>query len=368
MALPSNKMFLRSPFWVTKTRANLGYIIVELTVWTGDLTTDEPTDPSLTLRSTAFEGTAKIDIAEFARDQVEVIFSGNQESNAVWVKTEVTWWDNDGTTTGTDSPVYYTGLDGFSYFEEGVNYQYPFNVLLGSDRVRTYEDTNYKIPVLQDKLSSYGLQYWNGYAWLEFHTVTGLAPVEDTSEVIQYIDTSNSGTYAERVQLNYTSGPSEYVYIDYEPCVKQTYTQVYFVNRYGAMQEMVCFGRFDVSLSTTSESYKRNLSEFDGTYNESRHQQAILRKNGKISFSISTGWYKEDENDTFTEMFLSEQVWVRVNRDSLGLGWMPKTSSTFIVPANLKGNDLKMKTQRFDKLINYTLNFEAAADRINSVR
>ena len=361
-------MFLRSPYWVTKTRPNLAYIIVKVWVWNGDLTADEPAGATLTLRSTAFDGTAKIDVAEFARDQVEVQFSGTQESNAVWVKTEVTYWDTDGTTTGTDAPVYYTGLDGFSYFEEGVNYNYPFDVLLGSDRVRTLENTSYRIPVLQDRLSSYGLQYWNGFVWIEFHTVAGITPIEDTSDVIRYIDTANGGQYAERVQINYTSGPPDYIYVDYEECTMQGATEIFFVNRYGAMQELVCFGRFDVSLNTMGESYKRNLSQFDGTYSSDRHQQSVLYKNGKISFTINTGFYKQSENDTFTEMFLSEQVWVRVNRESLGLGWMPKTSNTFIVPVNLKSQEFKMKTTRFDKLINYTLNFEAAADRINSVR
>ena len=368
MALPTNKMFLRSPYWVTKTRSNLAYIIVEVTVWTGDLTADEPVSPSLTLRSTAFDGTAKIDIAEFARDQVEVIFSGSQESNAVWVKTELTYWDSDGVTTATDAPVYYTGLDGFSYFEEGRNYNYPYNVLLGSDRVRTFKEENYKIPVLQDKLVSYGLQEWNGSAWVQFHTVTGLTPVEDTSEAIQYINTQNGSQYAERVQLNFSSGPAEYVYVDYESCTMQGYTNVWFVNRYGALQQLACFGRFDVSLSTMNESYKRNLSESEGSYNDSRHQQTVLYKNGKISMTINTGFYKQSENDTFTELFLSEQIWVTVDKDSLGLGWMPKTSTSFTVPVNLKSQEFKMKTTRFDKLINYTLNFEAAADRINSIR
>lgn len=368
MALPSKKIFLRSPYWVSKSRPNLEYIVVKLWVWTGDLTADEPTDPSLELRSTAFEGVAEIDIAEFARDQIEVVFAGTEDSSAVWVKSEITWFDNDGTTTGTDSAVYYTGLDGFSYFEEGSNYNYPYQVLTGSEILRAPANEVYRIPVLQDDLYGYGLQYWNGYAWFEYHTVIGLTPVEDTDNVVRYVDTLNSGIYAERVEFRFNTAPTEYRYIEYQECTMYDPIEVFFVNRYGAIQELNCFGRFDVSMNTSEEKYKRNLAGQGGSYNTTRHQHHTLYKNGKIKFTINTGWYDETENDTFTEMMLSEQVWVRVDKDQLGIGWLPKTGGTFIVPVNLTSQELKLKKRRADKLINYTFEFEAASDRINSVR
>jgi hypothetical protein len=37
MALPASKIFLRSPYWISKTRTNLNYILVDLYVWNGDL-------------------------------------------------------------------------------------------------------------------------------------------------------------------------------------------------------------------------------------------------------------------------------------------------------------------------------------------
>jgi hypothetical protein len=90
MALPSNKIFLRSPYFISKTRTNLAYITVDLYVWTGDLTLDIPSSPNIQLRSTAFDGYASIDIAEFARDLVEVTFNGTEESAAVWVQYQIT--------------------------------------------------------------------------------------------------------------------------------------------------------------------------------------------------------------------------------------------------------------------------------------
>jgi hypothetical protein len=328
MALPTNKIFLRSPYWISKSRTNLAYIMVDLYVWTGDLTADVPSTPSIQLRSTAFDGYASIDIAEFARDLVEV-----------WVQYQITYVDNDDT-SGVDSIVKLTGLDGFSYFEDGINYQYSDNVLMGQETIRTSENTNLKVPVLQDLLTGYELQTLSGGTYTSFRTVTGLTPVEDTDSVVQYIDSSYSGTYADRIKFNFSSGPAEYVYVEYEDCTRYGVQELFFVNRYGAMQEVNTFGRFDVALMTEDEKYKRNLLE-NGSYSTTRHQNSVLMKNGKIMMTLNTGWYLEEDNDIFIEMMLSEQIWIRVDRSTLGIGWLPKTSSSFIVPVNLTSQQVK---------------------------
>jgi len=373
MALPTNKIFLRSPYWISKSRSNLDYILVDLYVWTGDLTTDKPSSPSIELRSTAFDGVSSIDISEFARDLVEVVFSGTQESNAVWVEYQINWVDKDGT-SGTDSAVQLTGLDGFSYFEEGINFQYPFNVLIGQDRIRTLEDTTIQVPVLQDLLTGYELQskvYGVGAGYSSFRTVTGLTPTEDTDSVVEYVSSSFSGTYADRIKFNFSSGDPEYVYIDYQECNRYGVQELFFVNRYGAIQEVNTFGRFDVSLSTEEEKYKRNLL-VGGNYNSTRHQHSTLMKNGKIMMTLNTGWYLEEENAIFVEMMLSEQIWIRVDRETLGSGWISRgisaLTNTFLIPVNIISNEMQIKTRLNDKMINYTFEFEAAADRINTVR
>ena len=366
MALPTNKIFLRSPYWISKSRTNLSYIVVDLYVWTGSLTADIPSVPSIQLRSTAFDGYASIDISEFARDLVEVAFSGTQESSAVWVQYQITWVDTD-QTSGVDSAVQLTGLDGFSYFEDGINYQYSDNILMGQDTIRTSENNYIKVPVLQDLLTGYELQTYSGGTYTSFVTVTGLTPVEDTSSVVRYIISASGSTYADRIKFNFSSGPSEYVYIEYEDCTRYGVQEVFFVNRYGAIQEVNTFGRFDVSLSTEDEKYKRNLLT-NGSYSTTRHQNTILMKNGKINMTLNTGWYLQDDNDIFIEMMLSEQIWIRVDRSTLGIGWLPKTSSSFIVPVNLTSQQMQIKNKLNDKMINYTFEFEAAADRINTVR
>ena len=65
---------------------------------------------------------------------------------------------------------------------------------------------------------------------------------------------------------------------------------------------------------------------------------------------------------------MSEQVWVQVDAERLGRGWVPKQSSTWTVPVNLKSEETLIKNKLNDKLINYTFTFEAAYDWINTVR
>ena len=105
-----------------------------------------------------------------------------------------------------------------------------------------------------------------------------------------------------------------------------------------------------------------------GSYDVTRHQNTVLSKNGTISLTVNTGYYKDTENDIFTELMLSEQVWMIIDKDQLGLGWMPKESNSFVVPVNITSNTFNMKQNKIEKLINYTFTFEVAADRINSVR
>ena len=368
MAIPTTKAFLRSPYWVTKSRTLLDYIVVDLYIWTGDLVTDEPSSPTIQLRSTAFDGKASVDIAEFARDYVEVTFSGTEASNAVWVRYDLTWTDTDNA-TGTDTSVYLVGLDGFSYFEDGINYQWSNDILMGSERQVAYGSTVINVPVWHYYLTGYKL-WKNPNLGTPFHTVTGLTADDDTSDVIRYISNFGSADYADYITLQFDNGtPYERtVYIDYQDCTKYQYQKVYFVNRYGAIQQIHFLGKSMVTMNVEDNTYKRNILENDGTYSNKRHQIHTLNKNGKISITLNSGWVKETENDTFTELLLSEQVWLYLEKAELGIGWIGKESSSFVLPVLVKTKTLQIKNNTNDKLINYTIELEGASDRINTVR
>jgi len=381
--LPTEEILLRSPFWVEYEDANLDYILVDLRVWIGEVSA-EPANPDVTLRSKAFDGKASVDIAEFARDFVEVTISTGSEaaeSSAVWISFDLTWVLTTEEST-TDPTAYFIGLDGYGTFHQGNNFQnitYQ-EVMLSSPIVNAYPDISIRVPVRQDKLIGYELQTrnWNvaksdtpNTPYTTFHTVSGLTPSTNTADAVVYISSSHLSNVADRILLHFEQSPIPYpdetVDINYLDCTKYGYNKVYFVNKFGCVQEQHFAGRYSVAVSTNSSEFTRNLLD-NGSYSSTRHQKVTMNKNGTIKFTINTGWVDETENDTFLEMMMSEQVWVRCSNDALGIGWLPKTQSSWNVPCKLTSKDYKIKTIKSDKMISYTFEFTSANDWINTVR
>ncbi len=374
MALPTTDIYLRSPYWITIEENNLDFVLCDLRIWTGDLSA-EPVEADIRLRSTALDNITAFDLAEYARDFVEVTFGGQATSNAVFISYDLQIF-----TDGVIDPlppieprVYLTGFDGYGMFQDGKNFEWYKQVMMSDTELTIYSDTNVKIPVKQKDLTGYTLYKWSaGYGdedtLTAFRTVTGLTPVENTQSQIQQISSSYQGQYANRVTFHFDGRPDESVNIDYAPCTKYGYTPLFFVNRLGATQEMHMFGKSDVRMTTKSNKYKRNIISDNGSYDKTRHQQYILNKNGTITIDLNTGWKKQEENDTMIEMMLSEQIWLRIDSAKLGAGWVPKQSSAWTVPVNIKSEDTVIKNRINEKVINYSFSFEAAYDWINTVR
>ena len=369
MALPTTDIFLRSPYWINVNETDLDYVLCDLRVWTGALT-DEPTYPDAKLRSTSFGNKASFDIAEFARDYVEVTFSGTAESNAVFISYQLSFYLAGAETAPVpETKVYLTGYDGYGTFQDGTNFAWYKQVMLSDTTFTLYPDTNALLPVKQALLTGYRLytRQPNTNVYHNFHTVSGLTPTEETGSMVINVNTSNGGVYADRVTLEYSAGLDESIEIEYQDCSSHGLTEIFFVNRLGATQTMHFSGKFEVMVSPTKETYKRNLIS-NGSYSTKRHQKTVLNKNATVKMKLNSGWINETNNDTIIEMLLSEQVWVKVKSDKLGVGWVPKQSSVYTIPCNITSEDMAIKSRLTDKLINYTFEIEAAHDWVNNVR
>lgn len=367
MALPTKKILLRSPYWITKTEENLSYILVNLRIWIGELSA-EPDDVTIKLKSTALNESASVDISELARDFVEVRFSAlGEESNAVLISAVVSSFYTDNSSS-TDSKEYFLGLDGYGTFTDGANYLMTNKVLISAEVIRSYSGTNNRIPVLAEEFTGFELQRYKGILGFEtFHTVTGLTPASSTADAVDYIDTSLSGVFADRVVVKFSSSQDEIIDIEYQDCNKYGYTRAFFVNRFGAMQQVHFTGRFNISIASEETKYTRNILDAGG-YSEFRHQQYVLSKNGQVSLEFNTGWIPEEENDTFLELIMSEQIWLQVASDKFGIAFIPKQSNVYTLPVHLTTKNLDVKSKINDKLINYTFKFEGANDWINTIR
>lgn len=365
--LPTSEIFLRSPYWLFVEESELDYVLCDLRIWTGELTA-QPAQPTAKLRSTALGGKTSIDIAEFARDYVEVTFAGTVDSNAVFISYELTHYLKGAVTEpDPEQRVYLTGLDGYSTFHDGVNYQWWKQTMLSDNVLSVYEGTSMKVPVIQKFLIGYRLQRLQGGMYHTFRQENNFTPATNTSGLIRHITSSYQNKYADRLLLLFSQGPDEFVQFNYSPCTKYDVTKLFFVNRLGCIQEMHFGGAFGTEVSVEHNEYKRNIL-VDGNYDTTRHQNTTLNKNGKIKLSLNTDWRLETENDSIIEMMMSEQVWIQVDAERIGRGWAPKTSSIITIPVNLVSDTSKIKNRINHKLINYTFSFESASDWINTVR
>ena len=77
-------------------------------------------------------------------------------------------------------------------------------------------------------------------------------------------------------------------------------------------------------------------------------------KFSKPKLKLNTGFMLEDANSTIEELFLSKNVWIRFENKTLP-----------VIPTS---KDFTFKTSLNDKLINHTIDFEFAFNKINNVR
>lgn len=375
MALPTTIIYLNSPYWIQLNRSSLEKMVIDVWVYTGTLTTDKPTDRTYRLATTAFydsdlnSRSAQLDIAEFARDYVEVAYSGSDVSNAVWIEYTLYYADIGDTSLTQDSTGTITGLAGGGYFEDGYNPTPPDRKLMSSDYVIVPTGENATIPVLQDFLTGYTLyeeKDIDSPATI-IEAFTGLTTTENTANVVRYVSTATNNGTPNSITLNYSGGKASqtlriyYLDEDWDDAIK-----VSFVNRHGAIQNLWCFAKSQIRITTSEEKFKRNILEAN-TYSKFRHQNAILNKNGRMSITVNTGFYPENANGTFLELMLSERVWVTIPQGKINFN-TEFNSTDLVAPALVKNSDFTFKTSRNDKLINYTFDLEFANDKINSVR
>ena len=112
------------------------------------------------------------------------------------------------------------------------------------------------------------------------------------------------------------------------------------------------------SLNTTGETYKANVVDFSTlTYATYKPQVAQYNKLGKESITLNTNYISEDYNEVIKQLMMSEQVWLTKLTDTEEvLAVIPKTQN------------VTYKTSLNDRLVQYTIDFDYAFDKINTVR
>ena len=381
----------RSPFFIKVSDSNLQEATLKLYIYEGAKdTTPDAADLKYTITKSEIEENNYVvfEIAELVRDYVDVEYDGEYDSYCVWVNAVITAVDENGSdisspTITPDNSNQFIATEGYGYFEEGMNPE-PSRSLFQSNLIAYRpEDGSINIPIFAEDTNS--LAFYNNGELVRTQTISD---DDNTNQKIQYIASSgnsDSATYEERVLedggtfedsvclqrfLNSIDvGAFDEVWVNDDTqtqiikvktleCSKYEPVRVTFVNKFGALQDIWFDKKSTESVRTKTESYNASVVDFANfNYNTSAHQMRTLNLMGNESIVLNTGFIDDSYNEVIRQLMLSEQI------------WMTKlTDEELVLPLKAKTQSLQYRTHVNDRLVNYTIEFDMAFDKINSIR
>ena len=386
----------RSPFYIKVYHASLATAKLQLYIYEGAKdTTPDAADLKYTIQKAELEGNNYVvfEISELVRDYIETKYDGEYDSYAVWVNPVITAEESGGaaisspTVTPSDYSDQFIATDGYGYFEEGINPDFDEGLMMSEGIIYRINDRSINIPVSAETTNSVSFRL-NG----ETVYSTTISDNDNTNQKIQYIASDSNSTadsYRERVLesggvfednslleafedvvdigavdevwVNYTNATetkTKILKVKTFDCSKYEPIRVTFVNKYGALQDLYFTRRSNESVNISTEDYKASVMDFANfSYDTSEHQMRTLNLMGNESITLNTDYIDESCNEHIKQLMLSEQIWMT-----------RLTDEEKIVPLKLKSNSLQLKKRVNDKLIQYTMEFDVAADIINNIR
>jgi hypothetical protein len=374
----------RSPFYKKVSNASLFSAKLELSIWTGETSDKTSADKKYTLKKQAIGNNTYVsfELSKLIRDYMITEYN-NYATDTLWIETVSVIYNSSGGTVSTTTENY-LAIDGYGYFEDGINprsVQYTTPMVLQHNTTVYYNDgADIKIPIYAEAqtvtatlTSTAGADinwdnaddFWDTYnqTWGSGQTPVTITDNGNTNQKIQYLIITDSEDLNNNDFVTISSDNSSYsdVVITLKKVCEPKYTplNIIFYNKFGALQNLWFFKKSITDISITSEQFKNNIIDFDNsggspTYSLSKHQEKKFMANGKESITINTGFYDESFNEIIRQMMLSEQIWVYDGTNTL--------------PINLKSNTLQFKKSVNDKLISYTVQFVYAFDKINNIQ
>jgi hypothetical protein len=369
----------RSPHFIRSLAITKDYVKCEIFIYQGESVIDRNTVTYTLSQRTPTDGYYVFEVSELIRDYLDVQFNGNYNSNMIWVDYRFTTGTDSG---GDDTPSSYTvteAYEGYGYFKEGAQstlLQINEGKLLQSNTlIIKPQNRSIRIPIRQDSTYDVDLSYKS-----ELISTYGAVNEIDDGDRIAYLHDYigfQDDTYKERVINSfgtfegsncldnllglYDFTPIDRVLIDNDVEVtvqsvkecKYNPIKATFVNKFGVLQDIWFFGRASRDIQTKSTDYLSNIIT-TGAWDASTHQKKTTENNGQESIALNSGYYPEEYNEVFKQLFLSEKVWLEIDGMTR--------------PVNLSSKSMAFKTQLSDKLIEYAVKFTFSNDIINNIR
>ncbi len=357
---------------------------IELTMYSGVFDTDKPVTPTYILepRPVTNQNYIILEISELVRDYLEA----NHYEDAidgVWVYVLTYLFDSNGVAIETNKDSYdLLALDGFGYFNEGVNPRtstdptedsYTPMLLQSNQTIYFVEGRDIRIPLFVEAepeiTSSAGLNVnwedvndnWEDVndIWGSINSFLPIADSDNSLDKINYYEIDSTGlNTGDIITIQSTNGNNQTVVLYLIKYCEQKYEpyRILFYNKFGAIQDIWTTKRSNVQTSTKDESYKTSLMDFSGspTYSTLRHNNKRFNVESNQSITLNTDFIIEDLNEPIEQMLMSENIWIE--------------NETETIPVILKSKSLNRKTIVNDKLIQYTFEFDYAFDTIQNIR
>lgn len=333
--------------------------------------------PNYTVNKTIIPGESVIlfETSELVKDYIDVYFDGNYDTArlSAWTSWEITNTFDDATTSINRGTRLVTL--GYGYFSDEINPQLDSPLQQSNTCIYWKEGEPVRIPVYKDD-GLYSISYYDGQTYQTPDTYDGVAyPLRVDSTVYktdssllttdmtkidlpkESEDATPPAVTANEVTITTEDGRSFTVYINFIEECKNTPYKVTFINKFGALQDIWFFGRRKESANISRDQYKINTVQSapnSSFYATSSPTDRLFNINSKKSLVLNTGFICDDYNEVIQQMMQSEYVWIHEEGK--------------VYPVNPKDSEITYKDHRYEKLLNFTVNFEYAYNELNSVR
>lgn len=360
----------KSPYKVIQSGSGLSSVTLKVWIYGGtqgapvgsgtdgasSSSNDRPAAPTYTLLSDAVgEGSTKyvsFEISNLLDGYIHQCFNGNHNTSR---EGAVVFLDYQVHSTYSSSPVISTmvqtvAYDGYTYFEEGLNAQDNATGMFTSNTILRKEGEPVNIPI--------NTRRGDSVTFLMDGSVVATSNINSSNEADEQISYASTGfggaTDFNRIDIENNDGDVRRVNVVSVCANKYPSYRVTFLNKYGALEDLLFYGNSTESLSVKSNTFNVNTTNYlTGSYDTCDAQTHKQGVSSKKMMTLNSGFHPEACNEAFKELIQSTDVWIDYNGQTL--------------PIIVKNSSFNVKTELNDNAINYTINIEFAFNRINNI-
>jgi hypothetical protein len=231
------------------------------------------------------------------------------------------------------------------------------NIGLATIKVLNDDNTTYQYSVTESDVSGTAVEdrvllfpagISNLSNWKANNGLLGTAPYNTKYYDIQLLD--GLGTILDQLRV-------------YNECeAKFDPVSLYFVNRYGAWDNITFFKRSDTDLSVSKEKYRSTIGSASASgYTWADQARGMRTYNHEASerMTLNTGFVSEDYREVMEQLLMSEYVLMVINRNT------QRSGTTYDIDQSqraitINNQSLRLQKHINDKTINYTIEVEFA--------